>query len=262
MGSNSCAINIDNLSFAFDQEEILKSIDLKIEKGKFYSILGPNGSGKTTLVKNICRTLSSKHGSIYIGDKDIKRLGNKEMAKEVSLVPQNTLVEFDFSALDIVLMGRTPYISRFSKESEEDFKIARAAMEATNTWHLRSKSINSLSGGERQRVIVARAITQDTDIILLDEPISSLDIYHQVEILNAIKKLNSNKKVTIIAVLHDLNMAAAYSDEIIMMHKGKVYTQGSPEEVLIDEKVKEVYGIDVHVIKNPVSGKPHVITII
>jgi iron complex transport system ATP-binding protein len=258
----NCAITVQGLSFAFEQEEILKDIDLKIDKGKFYSILGPNGSGKTTLIKNICKTLSTKHGSIYVGEKDIKGLGSREMATEMALVPQNTTVEFDFSALDIVLMGRTPYISRFSRESEEDLNIAQKAMEATNTWQLRHKSINSLSGGERQRVIVARAITQATDIILLDEPISSLDIYHQVEILNTLKELNLKKSITVIAVLHDLNLAAAYSDQIIMMHQGRIHSQGEPEKILDKEKVKEIYGIDVHVIKNPVSGKPHVITLI
>lgn len=262
MVQNNCAITVQGLSFAFEQEKILKDIDLKIDKGKFYSILGPNGSGKTTLIKNICKTLSTKYGSIYVGEKDIKRLGSREMAKEMALVPQNTTVEFDFSALDIVLMGRTPYISRFSRESEEDLNIARNAMEATNTWQFQHKSINSLSGGERQRVIVARAITQATDIILLDEPISSLDIYHQVEILNTLKELNLKKSITIIAVLHDLNLAAAYSDQIIMMHQGRIHSQGEPEKILDKEKVKEVYGIDVHIIKNPVSGKPHVITLI
>lgn len=262
MVQNNCAITIQGLSFAFEQEKILMDIDLKIDRGKFYSILGPNGSGKTTLIKNICKTLSTKHGSIYVGEKDIKGLGRREMATEMALVPQNTTVEFEFSALDIVLMGRTPYISRFSRESEEDLNIARKAMEATNTWQFRHKSINSLSGGERQRVIVARAITQATDIILLDEPISSLDIYHQVEILNTLKELNLKKSITIIAVLHDLNLAAAYSDQIIMMHQGRIHSQGEPEKILDKEKVKEVYGIDVHVIKNPVSGKPHVITLI
>ncbi|MEG1255665.1 ABC transporter ATP-binding protein [Clostridium sp.] len=233
MFQNDCAVNIESLNFAFEQEEILNNINLKIEKGKFYSILGPNGSGKTTLIKNVCKILSSKYGNIYVDNKGIRRLGSREMAKEMALVPQNTTVEFDFSVLDIVLMGRTPYISRFSTESEEDLRIVQAAMEATNIWHLRHKSINSLSGGERQRVIVARAITQETDIILLDEPISSLDIYHQVEILNTIKKLNLKKNITIIAVLHDLNLAAAYSDPIIMMHKGRVYSQGTPEEILM-----------------------------
>lgn len=262
MLKNNYAVIIEGLNFAFEQEEILKGIDLKIEKGKFYSILGPNGSGKTTLIKNVSKILSSRYGNIYIGEKDIKELNSRIMAKEMALVPQNTTLEFDFSAQDIVLMGRTPYIGRFSSESEEDLKIARAAMEATNTWHLRHKSINSLSGGERQRVIVARAITQSTDIVLLDEPISSLDIYHQVEILNTIKELNLKKGTTIIAVLHDLNLAAAYSDQIIMMHKGRVHSLGTPEEILVQDRVKEVYGIDVQVIKNPVSGKPHVITLV
>ena len=256
---NENAVSVKNLSFSYGAEGILHDINVKIAKGKFYAILGPNGSGKTTLLRNISKALNSGKEKIFIGEKDICLFNSKALAKEIASVPQSTSTEFDFSVFDIVLMGRAPYISRFSTESEDDMKIAQKAMEITNTWYLKHKDINALSGGERQRVIIARAIAQETDIIILDEPISHLDIYHQIEILKAIKELNMEKHITIIAVLHDINLAAAFSDSMILMHEGKVYTQGSPEQILKSEIIKEVYGIEVQIIKNPVTGKPHLI---
>ncbi|EET85300.1 ABC transporter related protein [Clostridium carboxidivorans P7] len=156
-------------------------------------------------------------------------------------------------------MGRSPHISRFQQESKEDYDIVENAMKITNTWHFRDKYINQLSGGEQQRVVIARALAQDTDIILLDEPISHLDIHHQIEILDTIKSLS--KKVTIIAVLHDLNLAAQYSDYLILVNKGSIAFQGTPEEVLIEENIKKVYDINMCMIKNPVTGKPYIIPI-
>lgn len=257
------AVELKNLTFSYDEEEkILNNVNLNIENGKFYTILGPNGSGKTTLMRIISKSLNTSQNTVFIDNKDIYSLKNKVLAKKVSTVPQNTVVEFDFSAHDIVLMGRAPHISRFSSENEEDLKIVQSAMEMTNTWHLRHKSINALSGGERQMVVVARAIAQESEIVLMDEPISHLDIHHQIELLNQIKSLNENKHKTIIAVLHDLNIAASYSDYMILMYKGRIHTFGPPEEVLKADKIKEVYGVNVHIIENPLTGKPFIIPVI
>ena len=259
------AVKIKDLNFSYDgdpQEETLNNISINIEKGKFYTILGPNGSGKTTLIRLISKALNIKQEKIFIGDKDIININSKTLAKKLAVVPQSTSIEFDFSVHDIVLMGRSPHISRFSSESEEDIKIVKNAMEMTNTWNLRHKNINALSGGERQMVIVARAIAQETEIVLLDEPISNLDIHHQIEILNQIKLLNREKQRTIIAVLHDLNIATAYSDYMILMNNGKIHSIGTPENVLKKDVIKEVYGLDVHIISDPVSGRPVIIPII
>ncbi|MBC8062917.1 MAG: ABC transporter ATP-binding protein [Clostridiaceae bacterium] len=247
-------IEIKNLSFSYD-EKVLNNININIEKGKFYTILGPNGSGKTTLLRLISKALNVNKKEIYIEKMDIYSMNFKQLAKKVAVVPQNTEVEFDFSVEDIVLMGRTPHISRFSSEGEKDFHLASVAMEITNTLKFKDKKINELSGGERQRVIVARAICQDTEIILLDEPISHLDIHHQIEIMNEIKSLNENKNITIVAVLHDLNLAAAYSDHMILMDKGRVHSYGRPEEILNEETIKEVYGLQVYITKNPKTNK-------
>lgn len=247
-------IEIKSLSFSYE-EEVLNNINITIEKGKFYTILGPNGSGKTTLLKLISKALNIDKGKVFIEEKDLYSIKSKQLAKKMAMVPQSTEIEFDFSVEDIVLMGRTPHIARFSAEGEKDFKIAREAMEITNTLTLKDKKINELSGGERQRVIVARAICQDTDIILLDEPISHLDIHHQIEIMNEMKQLNENKNITIVAVLHDLNIAAAYSDHMILMDKGRVHSFGRPEEILNEKAIKEVYGLQVYITKNPKTNK-------
>ena len=247
-------ININNLCFSFEKE-VLRNINIKIERGKFYTILGPNGSGKTTLLRLLSKSLHMEKGDIFIDEVALTQIKPTFLAKEMAVVPQSTEIEFDFSVQDIVLMGRTPHISRFCSESAKDIEIAMNAMKCTNTWELRNKSINALSGGEKQRVVVARAIAQETGIILLDEPISHLDIHHQIEIMNQLKQLNKNKNITIIMVLHDLNIAAAYGDHMILMHDGGVYKDGTPEEVLTEDIIKKVYGLEVYITKNPKTGK-------
>lgn len=254
-------ITIKDLLWKYGDETILDGISLEINKGKFYSILGPNGSGKTTLLKNMLKILSPEKETIYIADTDIYRINAKEMAKKVGSVPQDTSVDFDFSTLDIVLMGRTPYLKRFEVEGEKDLQLAREAMEMTDTWRFKDKSIKSLSGGERQRVIVARAIVQQTEILLLDEPISHLDIHHQVELLDTVHNLCRDRRITVGAVLHDLNMAAQYSDYLILLHGGKIVCIGTPEEVMTKEVIEKVYQMECCIIKNPVTNKPHVIPI-
>ena len=247
-------ININNLSFSFEKE-VLRNININIKRGKFYTILGPNGSGKTTLLRLLSKSLHMEKGDIFIDEVALTQIKPTFLAKKMAVVPQSTEIEFDFSVQDIVLMGRTPHISRFCSESAKDLEIAMNAMKCTNTWELRNKSINALSGGEKQRVVVARAIAQETGIILLDEPISHLDIHHQIEIMNQLKQLNKNKNITIIMVLHDLNIAAAYGDHMILMHDGGVYKDGTPEEVLTEDIIKKVYGLEVYITKNPKTGK-------
>lgn len=255
----SYPIKIRNLEWKFGDRRILSDITLNINKGSFYSIIGPNGSGKTTLLRNISKSLEPKHGSVFIDDIDVTRLNSKNIAKRLSVVPQNTNIEFAFTVTDIVLMGRSPYMRRFESESNQDLEIAEMAMRATNTWHLRDKRINEISGGERQRVIVARALAQDTDIMLLDEPVSQLDIHHQIELMETIHELIKTRGMTAISVMHDLNLAAQYSDYIILMNEGKVVCQGTPQEVITKENIREVYKLEGYIVKNPITGKPYII---
>jgi len=253
------SIIIKNLKYNVDNKNILNDISLDIKKGMFYSILGPNGSGKTTLLKNISRTLEPNRKTIYIKDKDIVKYTYKNLSKELSYVPQDTSIDLDFASIDVVLMGRSPYLRRFQSESKEDIEIVEKSMKLTNTWHLRDKNIKNLSGGERQRIIIARALAQASNIMLLDEPISQLDIHHQIEIMDTIKLLNEKFNITVITVLHDLNIASQYSDCLILVDKGKIASFGEPDVVLSENNIKKIYNMDVIRIKNPVNGKPHII---
>ena len=238
------AIEVENLQFGY-KEKIIDDISFKIEEGKFVSLIGPNGSGKSTIIKLLSHLYPPWKGKILIGNEDINSLSKKELARKVSLVPQNTLIDYEFTVEDIVLMGRYPYKKRFEKYDEKDYEIVHEALKATNTLHLKDKYITEISGGERQRVIIAKALAQETPIILLDEPTSHLDINHQMEILNLLRRLNKEKKTTIIIAIHDINLASRYSDEIIIIGSGKIIDNGIPEKVITKENMEKVYGINV-----------------
>lgn len=255
------SIDVKNLNYSVSDKDILKNINLSIDKGKFYSIIGPNGSGKTTLLRNIANSLEISKNKVYVESKDIISYNQKELAKTMSYVPQDNTSDFDFSVWDIVLMGRYPYLRRFEQESVKDIKIAENALKLTKTFHLKDKNIRFLSGGERQRVFIARALTQETKILILDEPISMLDIHHALEIMDTIKHLNSTVGLTILTVLHDLNIAAEYSDELILLDEGEIVAIGTPEQVLSSENLEKVYKIKVSISKNPYTNKPLIIPI-
>jgi len=252
-------IKIRNLNWSYGSEKILKQLNLDIQPGKFTGIIGPNGSGKTTLLRSISASLRPQKGSVLIDGRDVLTFTAKEIARAMALVPQSTHMEFDFSVEDIVLMGRHPYLKRFQQEGEADIEIAREAMRMTGVLPLKNRSITELSGGERQRAIVARALAQQSEIILLDEPISNLDIKHQVEILRIVKSLVQERQITVICVLHDLNLAAYYCDHLILLSNGQVYKEGSALEVLNPETIREVYGLKVNVMRHPGTGIPYVI---
>jgi len=252
-------ITINKLSSAYGKHKILDDINLTIYEGGIYGIIGPNGSGKTTLLKNIARCLVPKKNSIHLADKDITQFSNRSLAKEISYVPQNTDLEFEFSVMDMVLMGRSPYIKRLQSESSYDIEVAERAMKATNTWHLRDKNINMVSGGERQRAIIARALAQETNIMLLDEPVSQLDLHHQLEIMDILKRLAIEDKVTVIMSIHDLNIAAQFCDRLVLMNNGKIFKDGIANDIIKEDIIYSVYGVRAIVMKNPVTGTPHLI---
>ena len=253
-------MHVKNLSFAYDKKVILDDINLDFNKGKLYSIIGPNGSGKSTIIKNISKTLGSQSKSVFISDKDIFTLNNKTLAKIMATIPQTTRIDYDFTVSEIVMMGRSPHKKRFEEFNTEDEIIIEKYMRATNTWELKDKFITELSGGESQRVIIAKALSQETEIILLDEPTSNLDVQYQIEILDTFRSLKTDK--IIIAVLHDLNLASVFSDEIILINKGQVVDKGTPWEVINEENIKNVYNIPVKIFENPINKCPHVIPIL
>lgn len=243
------ALKINEIHFAYTSEDILKKITFDVPKGSFVSILGPNGSGKTTLLKNVSHVLKPYAGEVLVKDKNIKKYGQKALAKSLAVVHQTQPNDFDFTVEDVVLMGRYPYLGRFQSESSKDYDIATKAMTHTSVLHLKDKSIQHISGGERQRVMIARALTQEADTLLLDEPISHLDIKYQLEVLNVCKALTKEKQMTVVTTLHDINMASRFSDFIILMKQGEIIEMGTPNEVINKENIQRVYEVDVEVIQ-------------
>ncbi|MGI6630170.1 MAG: heme ABC transporter ATP-binding protein [Bacillota bacterium] len=254
------AIEARDLTFSYGNGNIiLKELTFEIKKGSFISIIGPNGSGKSTLLKNLSAELSPEAGVVLLENQDIFKIKKKNLARNLAVVPQDTGVDFAFSVMETVLMGRMPHQKRFQGDSEKDLEIARWAMELSNVWHLKDRLINELSGGERQRVIVARALTQEPKVLLLDEPTSHLDLQHQLDLLELMDNLNRTKGLTVIAVLHDLNLAAQFSEKIVLLNKGKIVAYGDPSEVLTSENIREIYHVEVAVSTNEITGKLNII---
>jgi iron complex transport system ATP-binding protein len=254
-------IAVVKLNVTLSQRNILKNITLDFEKGKFYCIAGPNGSGKTTFLRSLLNVLRVDKKQIQIENHDITTYSQRKLARIEAVVPQNSYPECEFSAFEVVMMGRAPHLSPLQNESVKDLCIVKEAMEITNTWHLKDAPVRCLSGGEKQRVIIARALAQQTGILLLDEPVSNLDIHHQVEILNLLKKLNEEKGITIIAVLHDLNHVYTYSHKVLLFNNGELVEFGTPEKVLTSENIKKVFAVNTCFIDNPVNGKKILVTV-
>lgn len=251
-------IRVSNVSFRYAEDWVLKNISFSIEKGEFWGIIGPNGSGKTTLLKNLNKTLSPKEGDIFINGTNIKEIKRKELARIVGMVPQSASTVFPFSVLEVVLMGRAPYLGRLSFEDEEDYSIAKNVMKMTDTYSFATRNINELSGGERQRVLIARALAQQPKVLLLDEFTAFLDIKHQIAFFDLIKTLNKKEGLTVIAVTHDMNLASIFCDKIVLLSKGALHSIGTPWDVITESNIKEVYETDVLVDTNPQIGLPRV----
>jgi len=254
---NKHILNIQNLCCGYPKFQ-LSDINMDIPKGSFAGIIGPNGSGKTTLFRAITGTLGLKSGKILLSDKNLKSFSLRERAQNIAIVSQ-FIEAGDMSVEDYVLLGRIPYHSRFNFfETEEDFEIARKYMEMTDTGRFKDQLMSELSGGEQQLAAIARALTQQPQLLLLDEPTSHLDITHQVHILNVLQQLNQEMGLSILMVIHDLNLASEYCDRLILVNEGKIHTQGIPEEVLTFQHIEDVYKTIVVTQNNPLSGKPAV----
>ena len=255
----SAKIKAENLVAGYDGSTVLDGVSIEIENAGFVGIIGPNGSGKTTLLRTMSRALAPMSGFVQLNGINIYNIPAREFARKVAVVPQDTLVAFDFTVLEIALMGRSPRLGRFAVEGNRDVQIAMDALARTGTEHLKDRPINALSGGERQRVMVARALAQEPEVLLLDEPTSHLDISFQFEIMDLVKGLNREHGLTVLAVLHDLNLASHYCDRLIMIGQGVVQAVGSPEEVITVENIRRVYGAEVWVRRHPVSHTPYII---
>ncbi len=255
----TAALEAKNIIFGYGEKKVLKNVSFSVAEKDFTGIIGPNGSGKSTLLKILSRSLQPGSGSVLFNGKDIFKLDTKLVASKIAIVPQEELSIFPFTVFETVLMGRAPYISRFSWESREDISIAESAMKLADVKHLRDRNLDELSGGERQRVLIARALAQMPKILLLDEPTSHLDINHQFDILELIRKLNENAGITVLMVSHDINIAAKYCKELVMLKDGKIFKHGPSCEVITKEIIKQVYGVDVRLVKFPGAKTPAVL---
>lgn len=254
-------LKIENLTCGYEGRFFLRDINLKIEHKELMGIIGPNGSGKTTLIRAITRLLRPKMGRIIFEEKDIWHTHLKELAKRIAVVLQNPTTNF-MTVQDFVLLGRIPHFGRLQfLETKEDFQIANNAMVLTDTLKFKDRPLDEISGGERQLVFIARALAQQPQLLILDEPTAHLDITHQVAILDLIKKLNKELALTVIMVLHDLNLASEYCQYLTLINAGRIHKSGAPTEVLNYQIIEEVYKTVVVVEKNPVSSKPYILLV-
>ncbi len=253
-------IETKKLTIAYDDQVIVDSLDLVIPKGKVTSIIGPNGCGKSTILKTIGRILKKKSGMVYLDGEDISKVSTKEIAQKMAILPQTPTAPSGLTVQELVSYGRFPHQKGFGKLTQEDKKMVNWAIEVTKLTEYSHREIDNLSGGQRQRVWIAMALAQQTDLILLDEPTTYLDMAHQLEILELLAELNQNQDCTIVMVLHDLNLASRFSDYLIAVNNGSIKAEGTAKEVITKEVLKEVFQIEATIVEEPVSQRPVCLT--
>lgn len=254
-------LRAESVCFQYPGREVFRELNLELEEGEIVGLIGPNSSGKTTLLKILDGILKPDRGRVFLGEREVRRLSRSEIARTVAVVPQGMEVPFSFTVREIVLMGRAPYLGRFSWEKKKDLDIAREGMALTDVLELEQRFFFELSQGEKQRVLMARALAQEPKVILLDEPTSHLDLNHQVELNELIRQLNEDRNLTVLNISHDLNLAAEYSRRIVLLHRGTIFAAGPPAEVLTEENIRRVYETTVLVERNSLSGAPRVVPI-
>lgn len=240
-------LKVGNIHFSYDSVETLKDISFVLRQGEILSIIGPNGAGKSTLLKCINRLLMPSSGTVFIDSDDLLSMRQKEIARKIGFMPQNSVNKFPLSVFETVLMGRFPHIRRFESESRKDFEIAHKAMHACGIAHLADRLTTEISGGEYQKTVIARALAQEPKVLLLDEPTLHLDIGHQLELLELLKVLTCKEELITVMVSHDLNLAMRYSDKMLILKDGKIFSSGIPSEVLTVDALREVYGIKAEI---------------
>lgn len=251
-------LEVLDLTVGYNGEPVLQDVSAAVERGQFVGVVGPNGSGKSTLVRAVSRVLQPKAGRVLLDGADIYRMKAHAVARRVAVVGQDHQVAFEFPVREVVMMGRAPHLSRFGLEGPRDWSVVREAMELTHTGEFAARPITSLSGGERQRCMIARALAQQPEVLILDEPTAHLDINHQIEILDLARRVTEERGLATLVVLHDLNLACQYCDRLLLLAGGRVAAEGSPREVVTEERVRAAYGADVRVRLHPATGRPYV----
>jgi len=252
------SIDVKYLSHSFGENLVLENISFQVPRRDFFIIIGPNGSGKTTLMKIISGILKPQNGRLEILNRSIDQYHRKSLAQTIAFVPQMLSADFPFTVFEMVLMGRSPYLGMLGLEQENDLEIANQAIAFTGLENLAHRKLDQLSGGEQQRVFIARAICQEPDIILLDEPTASLDLAYQVRIMDLMEQLKTEKGTSVVMVSHDVNLAAMYADHLLLLHKGQVLCQGLPDEVITYQTLEAAYGCTLLVDKSPLGKSPRV----
>ncbi len=246
----------ESLTIGYGDKIIVEELNLTINKGEITTIIGANGCGKSTILKTMARVHAAKSGAIYLDGKTIHQIPTKEIAKKMAVLPQSPEAPSGLTVYELISFGRSPYQKGFGRLSEKDRKVIQWALEVTNLVAFANHPVDALSGGQRQRAWIAMAVAQETDLLLLDEPTTYLDMAHQLEILQLLEKLNRQQGRTIVMVIHDLNLAARFSHHMVALREGKVIKEGCAEEVMTHQVLKEAFQIDAQIAKDPRTNKP------
>jgi len=256
--SGKLLFQLTDLSFAYRKNPVLKNINLQLDRGKFYGVIGGNGSGKSTLLELLIGTLEPSTGTIKYQSKSLSNYSRQHLATKLALVPQHFAMDFEYRVKDVVLMGRHPHIPRFSSPSSHDTKTVEHAMETMDIRHLQDRPVIALSGGELQRVVMARALAQETEVLILDEATSNLDIQHTIAIMRVMRKRVKEKGLTVIAAIHDLNLAAAFCDDCLVLKDGHIFANDAVNSIFTTDLLQTVFAVDASVDQNLKTGSPQI----
>ncbi len=252
-------LKIQNITTGYANHTILQDFSLAVSRGDFLAILGPNGAGKSTLLKALIGFLPYINGTISLDGISLSKISKMDLAKKISLIPQEIYLQFDYRVLDIVLMGRFPYLNYWENYRQEDFDIVEEILEKLNLSAMRDEYFSCLSGGEKQRVMIARALAQDTEIILMDEALSHLDINHQLEIMQLLAKIQKEDGKTIVLISHNINISSEFCNRIVMLKDGQIIADGTAENVITEVNLLKLFGVNINILINPSSQKPNII---